>query len=211
MTIQEFTPEELAAEEWRDVVGYDGYYSVSNLGRVRRDAARLNPQDRSSVQGRILKPSTNSPYNHIYLCHNGHRLSVSVHSLVIAAFIGPRPLGMQINHKDTDKKNNRLGNLEYMTPSENTRHAHAAGIARPPGNPPGQACGKRNGTYTHPETRHRGEKNGNSKLTANNVQSIRSLYVRNSKEFGLKALARVYGVSHVLIANIVNRTTWKHI
>ena len=54
----------------------------------------------------------------------------TVHSLVAATFLGPRPKGMTINHKDGDKRNNRLDNLEYASHRSQQLHAHANGLAR---------------------------------------------------------------------------------
>lgn len=71
------------------------------------------------------------------------------------------------------------------------------------------ARGVRHGTHTHPETRHRGEKNGQSKLTADEVRSIRSLY--GAGGMTQEALGKRFHVSETLIANIVHRRAWRHI
>lgn len=68
-------------------------------------------------------------YLGVVLYDSGNRKDVLVHVLVAAAFLGPKPGGLQVNHKDGDKTNNRLSNLEYVTPSENIQHAYDNGLA----------------------------------------------------------------------------------
>ena len=114
----------LQAEEWRAVVGYEGLYEVSNLGRVRRVGA-----GRGATVGRILETrSDRNGYRFVELTHHGQRHGVSVHRLVAAAFLGPSPEGQQVNHIDRDKMNSALSNLEYVTPSENVAHAYRTGV-----------------------------------------------------------------------------------
>jgi DNA invertase Pin-like site-specific DNA recombinase len=121
MAYPEFTPEELATEEWRDVSNYPNY-QVSNLGRVR------------SVFIRILKPSPRSSYNDyptISIYKHGEKARrKNIHVIVAEAFHGPRPDGKITNHKDGNKSNSRAANLEYSTHSENTQHAYDTGLAR---------------------------------------------------------------------------------
>lgn len=107
-------------EAWRPASGFPKY-EVSSLGRVRR-AVRGN----ATQPGRILvgKVSRNG-YRQLSLSNNGRRPdSILAHRLVAAAFIGPRPPGKQINHKNGDKLDNRAENLEYCTLSENLLHRH---------------------------------------------------------------------------------------
>ncbi len=73
-----------------------------------------------------MKPSDNGRGYLRVMC--GGRLQ-SVHKLVAAAYMGPAPEGKEVNHKDGDKQNNRPGNLEYVSRSENMRHANAHGLA----------------------------------------------------------------------------------
>jgi hypothetical protein len=101
-------------EEWRPVDGFDGRYQVSDLGRVRSCAKTAD-----WVLLRQIKKRTG--YMCVNLYHGGKMKTMLVHRLVAHAFIG-HPADMQVNHKDENKENNRLDNLEYVTPAENARH-----------------------------------------------------------------------------------------
>lgn len=108
-------------EEWRPVDGFDRY-EVSSTGRVRH--AR-------SGRIRTLTLTRGRGYPVVHLRNGGadaQPIGCYVHHLVARAFIGPRPHGYDINHRDGDKRNNRLENLEYCTRVENNRHARATGL-----------------------------------------------------------------------------------
>lgn len=108
-------------EEWRDVPGYEGWYSVSNLGRVRRDKGGVGCR-----AGHVLLGPINSRgYRHVMLYKHGVSTQIPVHVIVAAVFIGPRPPGTEINHRgaDGDKTNNLAANLEYVTRAENCAHS----------------------------------------------------------------------------------------
>lgn len=115
-------------EEWRAIAGYAGYYEVSNLGRVRSlDRIDCRGQRR---KGKVLKPCPRPDYAFVGLCRGGRVAFVAVHRLVMAAFVGPVPEGMEVNHIDRGKTNNALWNLEYVTRRENVLHAYATGTRR---------------------------------------------------------------------------------
>ena len=101
-------------EIFKDVKGYEGYYEVSNLGRVRS----------TSYKGtRILKPNLKSRYKIVVFCINQIKVHKLVHRLVAEAFI-PNPNNYSIvNHIDGNRKNNEVSNLEWCTPLYNTQHA----------------------------------------------------------------------------------------
>lgn len=105
-------------EVWRPVVGYEGMYSVSDQGRIRGDA-RLVPHmvDGKRLPERILKPRINKAtgYPTVNLTRENKRRTFTVHILVAAAFLGPRPFGMEVAHGDGDRTNPRLSNLRYTT------------------------------------------------------------------------------------------------
>ena len=107
----------------------DGYYSVSDSGEVRSEPVQTRAVS-SHRRGRVLKQgSTGTGYPQITLCIPGKkRARHLVHRLIAEAFLGPCPEGHQVNHKDGDKSNNCVENLEYVTQSENIRHAVASGL-----------------------------------------------------------------------------------
>jgi hypothetical protein len=112
----------MSDEQWRAVVGYEGLYEVSDQGRVRSltrtcwDATGTKARTR---KGQYLKPGASRGYLSVRLCRNGSIQTLTVHSLVAAAFIGPRPEGMQVCHWNGNGGDNRLANLRYDSPSSN--------------------------------------------------------------------------------------------
>ena len=109
-------------EIWKDVVGYEGYYQVSNLGRVR-SLDRIASNGRK-IKGKILSTKVNTPpyYPRVSLSVNGKMKLVQVHRLVAQAFVyNPDPEHKtQVGHKDESRTNNRADNLEWATPKENS-------------------------------------------------------------------------------------------
>ncbi|ORC02701.1 hypothetical protein B1T48_16980 [Mycobacterium persicum] len=109
-------------EQWRPVVGYEGLYEVSDVGRVRSLARTvLHPHSgRYTLCGRILSPHPDGcGYLKVRLHRDGQGRTRKVHQLVLEAFVGPRPAGLECCHADDDKTNNRLSNLRYDTRSAN--------------------------------------------------------------------------------------------
>lgn len=131
-------------EEWRAVVGYEGYYEVSSLGRVRSlDRVSTLPNGGSRFYpGRVLaqSPADKKHYRGVNLSVFGVAKMFMVHSLVAEAFLGPRPEGMQICHGDGDKENNRSGNLRYDTPTANIEDARRHGTIGRGLKPPPTHC-----------------------------------------------------------------------
>lgn len=114
------------AEEWRPVLGYEGWYSVSNTGRVRRDKA----VGHGCKPGRILRhkqPTRSCCYMRVTLCKKYTKRTHAVHVLVAESFLGKRPRGKFVNHKNLKKLDNSAANLEWVTRKQNARHAIAAG------------------------------------------------------------------------------------
>lgn len=111
------------SEEWRPMVGFDGKYLVSNLGRA---SALLRG---SQSCRKILRLSLcHGGYLKISLASRDGQVTRKIHRLVAEAFLGPCPDGMQVNHKDGDKHNNVICNLEYVTPKQNVQHALISGL-----------------------------------------------------------------------------------
>lgn len=127
MAVEEFTTQELESEEWRNVVGYEGFYQVSSLGRVKRIKA-----GQSTRVGYILKPALcKAGYFMAALSRDGKPVWHLVHRLVAKAFIEPASNAQsEVNHINAVKTNNRSRNLEYCTPSENRHHAATLGLVK---------------------------------------------------------------------------------
>lgn len=117
-------------EEWRPVVGYEGLYEVSNLGRVKSLDRVVNAKNGSTAvkRGKILKGGFTKGYVLYLFNTGGKRKYITGHRLVAEAFI-PNPEGLPlINHKDEDKTNNAVWNLEWCDARYNT--VYGAGLKR---------------------------------------------------------------------------------
>lgn len=106
-------------EEWRPVVGYEGLYEVSNLGRVRgldRIIANNRPGTTRTWRGRILRQTIrDTGHRTLHLARDGHPRARGVHCLVLEAFVGPCPPGMEACHNNGIPNDNRLTNLRWDT------------------------------------------------------------------------------------------------
>lgn len=200
-------------ENWRAVPDHDRY-EVSDLGRVRSYAMRGGGE---ATAPHILTQFIVRRYNAVNLRLGAGPVAqktMKVHSLVLAAFVGPRPPGMQVNHISGDKRDNSLANLEYVTPRENALHAVRTGLA---------PIGDRNGSRLHPE-RHprgdshplrnnrdlcaRGEANGQARLTPLLVAEIRAAFDAGVKRAHIMAR---FGIAKATLYEIGNRTAWSHL
>lgn len=103
-------------EIWKDIKNYEGLYQVSNFGNVRSLGNGLS----NNSKNKLLKVFNRRKYVGVQLCKNSIKKKYMVHRLVYEAFVGEIPDGMQVNHINEDKTDNRLENLNLMTPKENT-------------------------------------------------------------------------------------------
>lgn len=177
----------MSKEEWKDADGYEGLYQVSNMGRIMRVAGGQGAQ-----AGRILKPILNrhTGYLHVGLYRDGKRTYLYVHRLVATAFLGVQlSPNHEINHKNGNRADNRVENLEWITRSENHKHAYRV-----------------LGREAAPS---RGEAHGGSKLTRRDVRQIRKLY--KTGDHTQADLAEMFGVAKPTIGHITRRETWKHV
>ena len=175
-------------ETWRSIAGYEGDYEVSDFGRVRSlDRVVNGSRWQIRLNGKVLRPSLASGYQKVCLKQNGPHKQFLVHRLVAASFIGPCPVGRQVNHVDGCKLNNRLSNLEYVTGCENMQHASRAGLLK-------VMCGANH--YR-------------AKLTDRDVLDIRAAYAAGGVTH--RKLADKYGVDKANIHHIIHRQTWAHL
>jgi len=104
------------AEIWKEIDGWEGIYQVSNYGRLK--------SFKGDPQGNVLSNvNKTGGYFSVVLCFRDKKRYVRMHRLVAEAFLFRRNRLLQINHKDGDKQNNKVENLEWVTPRENMLHA----------------------------------------------------------------------------------------
>lgn len=172
-------------EEWRADKDFPKY-EVSNYGRVRS----FNDYHRTGI-GRIMTGwATLSGYRVVHLCDGEDRRKVqTVGRMVLMAF-DPRSNmdELQCNHKDLNKLNNHLSNLEWCSPSGNIKHAYRAGARAP----------------------NHGEKCSLSKLTEKEVIEMRDMKSKNQKISNLE-LAKLFNTTPTNVSKIILRKRWKHI
>jgi len=106
-------------EEWRDVVGYEDFYIISNFGVIKR----YRKSKKNKCERIIFQTTTPTGYKRTVLQRNGVIKNHFVHRLVAEAFHGKRPKDYQVNHINKIRDDNRHINLEYVTPEQNMRHS----------------------------------------------------------------------------------------
>jgi hypothetical protein len=172
-------------EVWRPIAGYEGRYDVSNLGRVR-SLSRRTAKDGRMIEGKILSPSSHRwGHQSISLYDLGGREKrFGVHRLVLEAFNGPCPEGMEGCHDDGNPSNNRIENLRWDTPKNN--HADKY----------------RHGTILF------GERNTSARITAEIVGEIFQLRIGGMR---VHRIGELFGLSKQHVSDILNRKRWQHV
>lgn len=169
-------------ELWLPVVGYEGIYEVSSIGRVRSVISHSHYRNKIRVTC-----ATSAGYPQLVLCKAGVRASRTVHGLVAAAFI-PNPDKLpHVNHKNGIKTDNRVCNLERVTVSQNRMHCVANGLC----------------------TISKGTDRWNAAVTDDIVREIRRRYIPYKVSTG--KLAKEFGITQQTAWSIVFRETWKHV
>jgi hypothetical protein len=159
---------------WKDIEGYEGLYQVSSEGEVY-----------SVRSERYLKVNYSTKYPFVGLCKNGESKNYFVHRLLAKAFIPNPDSKKTVNHKDGNKLNNSLENLEWATNGENQLHAYKNGF------------------------QHSGEDHHKTKMTAGTVRRLRSLY-DGTYQFCVAEGARL-GLHPNSVLLAVTYKTWKYI
>lgn len=179
-------------EVWKPVLGFEDFYEVSNLGRVKslyRHVKRSNGTD-LRLNERILRPGLSGRHPNQYwavcLQAQSKKRTARVHRLMCESFYGINQYKKYVNHIDGNKQNNLLTNLEWCTSGENQRHAYRTGL----------------------KPRNMGINNGRSKLDENTVRTIKSLLKTDISQVDI---AKKLGVNVIRVNSIKAGRTWKHV
>lgn len=171
-------------EKWKQLPGWEGYYAVSTEGRVKR----LAGSPRCNVDRVLNQMKTERGYLTVNPVRSGHKQRpLMVHRLVLETFIGPAPTPKHMpNHKNGDKADNRLENLEWVTQAENIQHAYDTGLHK----------------------KYKGSAASAAKLTESDVEEIlRRVANRDYR----KDIAHDFSISMKAIDEIVAGAHWTHV
>ena len=170
-------------EIWKPIKGYEKLYEVSNLGRIKSLAGKIDGNRGVRNYDKILGGTKEFyGYKVVSLCKNGYK-NIKVHRLVAEAFI-PNPLGLpEINHKDCNKTNNHINNLEWVTHRQNTKHAMDNNLFK----------------------RRFGEDNKKAILSNFDAMIIREFYRMGKKQ---SEISKLYNISPMTVHKIVRNITY---
>lgn len=172
-------------EIWKDILEFKGLYQASSLGRIRstpRTITRSNGRIHT-VRSKVLKPAKDSNgYLRVGLIKEGKLNTRKVHRLVLSSFVHKE--GKEVNHLDGVKDNNKLSNLEWVSRSENVKHAFKTGLATP----------------------LRGSKNPTSKIDEHQALTIKN-YLKDG--MGPTEISRIMKISVNICKDISRGKTWK--
>lgn len=175
-------------EIWKAVVGFEGAYEVSNLGRVQSLDRSVIVTGRCGAEirryaGKVLRQNNGgtNAYLTVALSKNGHVSTFCVHALVASAFLGPCPPGQEIRHFDGDDLNNAETNLRYGTRSENREDSRRL------------------------DRLAVGERIAQHKLTNEEVLRIRATKASSNR------IAGEFGVTARQIRRVRSKTNWAHL
>lgn len=173
-------------EKWKRIPNFSRY-EASTMGRIR------SKNYKNSGRTKVLKPSeSDDGYLKTMLQNDkGGYNSWAIHKWIASAYLGEKPAGKEINHKDGNKLNNRPDNLEFCSRSENMTHAYKNNLL----------------------TCKRGSLNGMAKISEQDVKEIRFHAEKYAPRYGRKYLAEKYGISEAHIKDIVTRrrNIWPHV
>lgn len=155
---------------WKQIPGYENLYWAGKNGQIK------------SLRG-IMKGYRGNRYYQVCLSKGDEQRTHNVHSLIITTFKGAVPKGMQINHKDGNKQNSKLSNLEVTTPSRNNIHALRTGLR----------------TIMHGSKWHR------SKIKESDVKKIRILLTKGVSQY---SIANKFGINQSTISDIKTGRCW---
>lgn len=169
-------------EIWKVIEDFPDY-KVSNEGRVKSHKREKFWTSKGSLTG--------AGYFFVMLCNREGNFTRTVHTLVLETFLSPRPEGYIANHRDGNKQNNYIENLEWVTPSENIKHAYKLGLTK--------SLGWSQGI---------GENNSHSKLKDGEVWLIKRLLWF---EYPQRKIAKMFSIGKSTVTHINLGESWTHI
>lgn len=171
--------------------GYDGLYSVTEKGEIFCHQKSVNVGSHKGIdirEEKWLNQYNHEGYKRVYLSKNGVRSAKLVHRIVAESFI-PNDNNLPcVNHKDGNKQNNNVDNLEWCTVKENAIHAYKNGLLKP--------------------SKMIGELNGNATLTKEIIKQIRAMYAESKNA---SKVARHFLIHPKHAYDICHYRLWKHI
>lgn len=168
-------------EAWESIKGYEGIYEISNTGKVKSISREIKNKNGKvfKTKTKILTPIGVGKYKGVQLCNEDGHKKYYVHRLVAFHFLGdPEKKDWTVNHKDGDKNNNHVMNLEWLSMADNIRHAFETGL-----------------------NNHYGENNPRCKFSDETVVELRRLY--KTGDYSQAELAREFGISKMQVHRIV--------
>jgi mannosyltransferase OCH1-like enzyme len=183
-------------EIYKPIKQFNGEYEISNFGNCRSTKKIIIKSNGKTYtrESKVLKPAKSQDgYLKCAVSFNGKLITKPIHRLVAETFINKPDTYLEVNHIDGNKTNNNVNNLEWITKSENLKHAYKLNLLKA----------------------KKGELNGNSKLTWCQVEEIRALALitKSGRYYNRKGIAEKYGISEAHVKDIVNkrRNIWSHV
>jgi len=175
-------------EKWKDIIGYENLYQISNFGRVKRlEKTIIDSKGRKYFykENILAGDNSKSEYRKVVLTKNRKNRTFRIHRLVAQGFILNPKGKKEVNHLDGNKLNNRADNLEWATGEENSQHAARIGLIH-----------------------QKGSKNNFSKLIESDVKRIYSM--ARSKLLTQSEIAGKFNISRTTVSDIKNGRRWSH-
>jgi hypothetical protein len=174
----------LIKEKWKPVIGYEGLYEVSNKGRIKT----LDKSRGHKEKIKYILINNQTGYRQVLLCKENKKKTYKVARLVAQAFIPNKYNRKTVNHKDYNRINDNVENLEWMSSKENSIHS-----------------------YLRPRkfNNRKGENHPSHRFTDKQILKIRGKYI--PRIYTTTKLAKEYKTSQSLIWSIVKRKIWTHV
>jgi hypothetical protein len=176
-------------ETWKDIEKFNNEYQISNIGRIRskfKVIVRSNGTNHTRVS-KVLKPAiSNDGYLKGAVCVDKKMIPYKIHRLVAENFCEGYKAGLEVNHIDGNKQNNNCENLEWVTRSENIKHAVKTGLL--------------------PVTR--GSQRAQAKMTEKDVVQIHQMMAKGVKR---KDICAFLNISIHMYKDVQRGKTWKHV